>query len=91
MRLILGISLLLLGVGTLSCRVEVFSAQPLQACCATEWIRTADGWERAGSWTIDTVEPPRLHPFVIAAGQGLVSLLALAAFQREAKPADRKC
>jgi hypothetical protein len=82
MRMILGISLLLLGIGTLSCRgtreeVEV-ATRP-----AMNWVRTIDGWERPGLWAVSRVTPPRLHPLVVAAGQGLASALVLVAFRRE--------
>jgi hypothetical protein len=85
MRAIVGILCLLLGVGMLSCRYEGLSAKP-QAAGRTQvrgWVRTVDGWERAGSWQVDEVGPPGLHPLVVAAGQGLVSLLGLAACGRE--------
>jgi hypothetical protein len=81
MRLILGIACLLLGLGMLSCGVG--DAKPQAANPAGGWVRTVDGWERAGGWQVGDVRPPRLHPLVVAAGQGLVSLLGLAACQRE--------
>jgi hypothetical protein len=80
-RLILGISLLLLGFGTLSCRVDVLSAQVPQPQTEFDWVRTADGWERLGSWQAESPPRPHVHPLVIAAGQLLGSVLALAAFQ----------
>jgi hypothetical protein len=46
------------------------------------WVRTVDGWERLDSWHECKVAPPQLHPLVVAAGQGLVSLLGLAACPR---------
>ena len=33
------------------------------------------------SWYLEAVRGPRLHPLVVAAGQGLVSVLALVVFQ----------
>jgi hypothetical protein len=83
MRLIVGISLLLLGVGTLSCRVEsaVSSATPP----ALEWVRTAQGWERPALWSAVPVPTPRLHPLVVALGQGLFSIWALTAFREESE------
>jgi len=81
-RLILGITLLLLGVGMLSCRVETASYSP-PVTQARQWVRTAVGWERAGAWNVASVSVPRLHPLVVAAGQGLVSVLGLVAFRRD--------
>jgi hypothetical protein len=84
-RLILGITLLLLGLGMLSCRMG--TAVPEPALHANHqslaWVRTVDGWERPESWATQNVGPPRLHPLVVAAGQGLASLLGLAACQRD--------
>ena len=36
-----------------------------------------------GSWEIEPPTPPRLHPLVLGAGQGLASALALVLFRRE--------
>ena len=96
MRLILGIVCLLLGVGILSCQVgpvvtgpgsaktqAVGEQQAVVRTHAGGWVRTVDGWERVESWYVGEVRPPGLHPLVVAAGQGLVSLLGLAACQRE--------
>ncbi len=80
MRLIVGIALLLLGVGTWSCRVEGLSAEPPRPAAAVDWVRTVDGWERPTAWQPSEVPPPRLHPLVVAFGQGLLSILALAAY-----------
>jgi hypothetical protein len=80
-RLIVGIVFVLLGVGSWSCHVESPAGDTRAAAFDTPWVRTADGWERAGSWLPDTkTSPPRLHPLVVASGQLLLSLLALAAF-----------
>jgi hypothetical protein len=83
MRLIIGIACLLLGLGMLSCRVGPAmppgDAKTHAEGRALEWVRTVDGWERAGSWYVSEVRRPQLHPLVVAAGQGLVSLLGLAA------------
>jgi hypothetical protein len=83
MRLIIGISLLLVGVGSLSCRMESTpeSARPISSTPA--WVRTVDGWERPSTWLATTPNVPLLHPVIVAAGQGLASILALAAFNRE--------
>ena len=48
------------------------------------WRRTIDGWEQNDRWQL--AELPRavgLHPGIVAAGQLLASLLALAAAGRE--------
>lgn len=81
MRLILGITLLLLGAAQLSCNwdVPVVSAQATQR---GQWVRTVDGWERTEAWFVPGIRPIKLHPLVVAAGQGMLSVLALAAFQR---------
>jgi hypothetical protein len=89
MRLIVGISLLLLGVGMLFSQVEVLSAPSASDSVSTPWVRTVDGWERHGSWSVSSVGPPAVHPLVVAAGQVLGSILALVAFQRDGQ-VDRR-
>jgi hypothetical protein len=80
-RAIFGISCLLIGFAMLACRVEssaergAVDAKPQ----AARWVRTSDGWERADSWRIEPVRRARLHPLVVAAGEGLFSVLALVA------------
>ena len=81
MRLIAGITFLLIGIGMLSCRVEGTANSIPQS--PTSWVRTVDGWERPNLWHTSPAEPPRLHPAVVAAGQTLASLLALVVFRRE--------
>ena len=44
---------------------------------AGQWVRTVDGWERTELWNVPELHVPRLHPLVVAAGQGLVSVMAL--------------
>jgi hypothetical protein len=87
LRAILGISLLLLGVAMLSCRVE--SSGELQGSAkpqaAVRWVRTVDGWERPDVWSLQGAGGPALHPLVLAAGQGLLSVLGLVVFQREGR------
>jgi hypothetical protein len=84
MRLIVSISLLLFGVGMLSCQVEGTARETLaSAPPAVTWVRTSAGWERPATWLSVPPAPPTLHPLVVAAGQGLVSILALAACSRE--------
>lgn len=78
-RLIVGITLMLVGVGMLSCRVE----NNLPVVTKGQWVRTADGWERTEPWYQPALSEPRLHPLVVAAGEGLLSTLALIAFRRE--------
>ncbi len=84
-RLILGITLLLLGVGTLSCRVEAPARSGPIIPSVGQWVRTVDGWERTDMWNVAAVEAPRLHPLVVAVGQGLVSILGLAAFRQDVR------
>lgn len=79
MRSILGIVLLLAGAGLVTCRIEGRDAQVISSDLSDNWVRTADGWERSSNWTPSLAEPPAVHPLVIAAGQLLVSMLALAA------------
>jgi hypothetical protein len=78
MRLILGITLLLLGIGSLSCQIDrpVGGAPLVQA---KRWVRTIEGWERSDLWGAPDPFVPQLHPLVVAAGQGFVSLFALVA------------
>jgi len=80
MRLIVGITFVLVGVATLSCHVEG-TANPNRQM-ANAWVRTVDGWERPALWYATPAPPPQLHPMVLAAGQGLASILALAVFSR---------
>jgi len=83
-RLILGITLMLLGLGMLLSQVEgTANSEPVSSASALQWVRTANGWEKSTSWTAVTKPAPRLHPLVVAAGQGLVSVLGLAAFRRD--------
>jgi hypothetical protein len=79
MRLIVGISLVLIGVGSVLCEVECESAGPVPTSGGTGWVRTTDGWECPQSWHADSASQPRIHPLVVAAGQGLVSIFALVA------------
>lgn len=61
-----------------SCRVE----NNMPVVPKGQWVRTADGWERTEPWYQPTLSEPRLHPLVVAAGEGLFSALALVAFRR---------
>lgn len=83
MRPILGITLLVVGLGMVLCNWEDEDARPSVAVEKARWVRTIDGWERAGSWHAVVIRPPGLHPVVLAAGQGLVSVFALVAFGKE--------
>lgn len=101
MRLIFGIICLLFGMGMLSCQMEgpaqTEAHKPTSRRAATSsapniaWVRTVDGWERADSWNVGEVVPPRLHPLVVAAGQGLLSLLGLVACQRDGDASGCRC
>jgi hypothetical protein len=86
MRLIVGISLVLFGIGSVLCEVECRSGVESATSGKTGLVRTADGWENPQNWRLETASPPRVHPFVVAAGQGLVSIFALVAFQGERSP-----
>ena len=91
-RLILGISLMLLGLGTLLCQVDVLNARATPVAPASNWVRTADGWERPASWQSDAPPAPEVHPLLLATGQTLASVLALVAFQADARRRFRwKC
>jgi hypothetical protein len=87
MRAILGILLFVGGVAIAAYRVDVHSSKPEVTPVHFAWVRTVDGWERPERWTISRVEPPAVHPVVIAAGQMLVSMFALVA---STGPAVRK-
>jgi hypothetical protein len=77
MRSILGILLLLIGIGLLSCRIEGRSADVTRPMHHPDWVRTVDGWEQPRNWTTSFARPPAVHPLVVAAGQTLLSLFAL--------------
>jgi len=48
------------------------------------WRRTVDGWEKNDRWQLaELPRAIRLHPGIVAGGQMLASLLALAAAGRE--------
>ena len=84
MRSIIGILLLLVGLGLVSCQFDGTTAGTrLAATSQADWVRTVDGWERAGSWEPMVSHRPRLHPVVVASGQVLAAVLALVAFAGE--------
>lgn len=83
MRLIVGIMLLLVGAGTLSCRLDGLAVDLPTKGYEVEWVRTVHGWERTDAWFTPEVSPLRLHPLVVATGQALLSVLALAAYATE--------
>ena len=85
-RLIVGIAVLIVGVGALSCRWEGPAARSSPAPPSVRWVRTVDGWEQPESWRALAIRPPRLHPLVVATGQVLLSLFALAAFSSGNRP-----
>jgi hypothetical protein len=86
MRLIVGISLVLFGVGSMLCEVEWHSGVTPAASGLTGRVRTTDGWESPLNWRTESASPPRVHPLVVAAGQGLVSIFALVACHNERRP-----
>ena len=87
MRAILGILLLLLGLGLVSCRFESQSADFENRGSQSDWVRTVDGWQKTNNWIPSLAAPPAVHPLTIAAAQVLVSLFALTA---AASPGDRQ-
>jgi len=89
MRSVVGIVLLLLGVGLLSCQFEGQSAS-VTTTAQADWVRTVDGWERGNDWSLSHTPPPSLHPLVVAAGQVLVSMFALAAATGTARGTSRR-
>jgi hypothetical protein len=90
LRLILGITLLLLGLGGLSCQVQNSVGEGPVIPSAGQWVRTVDGWERTETWNAPDLYVPRLHPLVVAAGQGLVSVMALVVCAQPGR-AGRRC
>jgi hypothetical protein len=87
MRAILGILLFVGGVAWAAYRIDDAPSHVEVTLVHFEWVRTIDGWERPERWMISRVEPPAVHPTVIAAGQVLVSMFALVA---STGPAVRK-
>jgi di/tricarboxylate transporter len=90
LRLILGITLLLLGLGSLSCQVQNSVGDGPVVTPAGQWVRTVGGWERTEMWHAPELYVPRLHPLVVAAGQGLVSVTALMVCARQRR-VGRRC
>ena len=90
LRLILGITLLLLGLGSLSCQVQHSIGDGPVVTSAGQWVRTVDGWERTELWNAPELHSPRLHPLVVAAGQGLISVMALVVCARDGRM-GRRC
>jgi hypothetical protein len=89
LRLILGITLLLLGIGSLSCHLQDSIGREPVVTPVGQWVRTVDGWERTDRWHASDLPVPRLHPLVVAAGQGLVSVMALVVCARDGQVARR--
>src|SRR5262245_53688704 len=79
-RQIVGITFLVLGAGMLMCQWEGWAARTPAERQDVRWVRTVDGWERTDAWQAAVVGPPTLHPLVVAAGQGMLSVFALVAF-----------
>jgi hypothetical protein len=77
-RLIIGISLLLLGAGCLSCRLDGLAIDPPTALPDVDWVRTVHGWEQRNTWSLNEVSAVGLHPLVVATSQVMLSVLALA-------------
>jgi len=83
MRHVFGISVLVIAIGVVSCVVESSASDNPAPPPALTWIRTADGWERYGTWDLPLPTRPTLHPAIVAAGQLIVSTWALVVFRRE--------
>lgn len=84
MRLIFGIALLLLGVGTLSCRLDGLPVKLPSNPQEVDWVRTANGWERTSAWTARETSSVKLNPLVVAAGQAMLSILVLSYYAEDA-------
>jgi hypothetical protein len=82
--------LLLLGLGSLSCQVQDSIGEGPVVTPAGQWVRTVDGWERTELWNAPDLYVPRLHPLVVAAGQGLVSVMGLVICAGDGR-AERRC
>jgi hypothetical protein len=80
MRLIAGILLLILGIGSISCRWQGATGNSPAATPSIPWVRTASGWERFDPNEATIVGPPTLHPLVVASGEALASILGLALY-----------
>jgi hypothetical protein len=65
----------------LSCQVEG-TIDVVRSATEPRWVRTVDGWEHAGSWNLEAPRGPSLHPLVVAAGQGMLSVLGLLWFDQ---------
>ncbi len=81
--------LLLLGLGNLSCQMEGSTGERPVVAPAVQWVRTAHGWERPDRWERTELHVPRLHPFVVAAGQGLFSVFGLMLCASDGQPRRR--
>ena len=89
-RLVIGFSLILWGIGWLACQVEgtpvskaAMNKTPMSKATVTaddHWVRTTDGWEKTGQWMHGPLHAPTLHPLVIASLEGMLSFMALIAF-----------
>jgi hypothetical protein len=84
-RLIIGICLLLLGAGTLSCRLDGLAIDSPANRQDMDWVRTTYGWERRVAWAPSEIPPVSLNPLVVAAGQAMLSILALAYYSENAE------
>lgn len=62
----------------LSCRLDGLAVDLPAKQQDVDWVRTAQGWERRTAWFSSDVSPVQLHPIVVATGQVLLSIFALA-------------
>jgi hypothetical protein len=74
----------------LSCRIDGLAARGTEQAAASRWVRTAQGWERPDRWVATAVWEPKVHPIVVAAGQGLASVMALVALGGNLNVRDRE-
>lgn len=80
MRMLLVLVVLAILSSGIYVQPELLAGETALATRAAGWVRTAAGWERAETWFHRPVQPPALHPFVVAAGQVFGSLFVLLAF-----------
>lgn len=76
---------MLFGAVTLSCRLDGLAVDLPPVQQQVDWVRTAQGWEHSSTWASTETPPVSLQPLVVAAGQAMLSILALAFYAEEGK------